>query len=389
MVDRSWDVKGTNDPFVVPSFETVSFSLPTMGQWESLLQGKEDGWVYLSDGNPSLASLEKLLAQTQGVESCWVTSTGKSAIASILLALLKKTDHVILLREGYKSTRLFVQGTLGGFGVTNTLVGIDELSELEKHIQPGVTKLIILESPTNPMVRVPDLQACLSVAQKHNVTTVLDNSMGGFHQHGDLGFDVIVHSLSKYAGGVGAVMGGAVMGSKTRVAQIKNANVWNTDVLSTHAAIELWKGMQTYELRISRQSSNAMAIAQYLEGSQHVSRVLYPGLPSHPDYKVAKKQMNDYGSVLAFDVAGGPEAMRALLDNLNVFRIAFGTGFTQSIASPAWLFYARSFPEAQTGISAIHNNTVRLSIGVEPVETLLADFEQAFAKSPQLEFAAK
>jgi cystathionine beta-lyase/cystathionine gamma-synthase len=389
MVDRNWDVKNSNEPFVIPSFETVSFSLPTMGQWESLLQGQEDGWVYLSDGNPSLASLEKLLAQTQGVESCWVTSTGKSAISSTLLALLKKDDHVILLREGYKSTRLFVQGTLAGFGVTNTLVGIDELSELEKHIRPGVTRLIMLESPTNPMVRVPDLQACLKVARRHNITSVLDNSMGGFHQHGDLGFDIIVHSLSKYAGGVGAVMGGAVMGSKSGVAKIKNANVWNTDVLSTHAAIELWKGMQTYELRISRQSSNAMAIAQYLESSKYVNRVLYPGLPSHPDYEIAKAQMSDYGSVLAFDVAGGPETMRALLDNLNVFRIAFGTGFTQSIASPAWLFYARSFPEAQTGKSAINNNTIRLSVGVEPIATLLADFEQAFAKSLQLELASK
>ena len=379
MVERSWSVKEKNDPFVVPSFETISFSLPSMKNWEDLIKGQEDGWVYLSDGNPTLAALEKLLARVQGVESCWVTSTGKSAVAASLLALLGQNDHVIMLREGYKSTRLFIEGTLKRFGVSLTLIGVDDVKSLADSIQPGRTKVLVLEAPTNPMTRVPDLHHCLAVAKEHNVATIMDNSLAGFHQHGDLPFDLIVHSLSKYASGVGDVMGGAVLGSTERVKQVKSSNVWNTDAMSTHAAVQLWKGMQTYRLRIERQSSNAMAIATFLEKHPHVTRVLYPGLKSHPDHEVAARQMTDFGSVLIFDVKGGAQAMREVLDKLNVFRIAFGTGFTQSIANPAWLFYARSFPEQQSGLSAINDSTIRLSVGIEPQKDLICDLEAALS----------
>lgn len=374
---RIWSVAEKNDPFIVPSFETISFSLPTMKSWEDLLKGELDGWVYLSDGNPTLAALETLLAKIQGVEKCWVTSTGKSAMAAILLALLNAGDHIILLREGYKSTRLFVEGILKQFAVTSTLIGVDDLPRLPDFIQTDKTRMLILESPTNPMTRVPDLVRATAVAREHQLMTVLDNSLSGFHQHGDIPVDVIMHSLSKFASGVGDVMGGAVLGSKEIVSRIKNRNVWNTDALSTHSATEIWKGMQTYALRIERQSTNALAIARFLDKHAKVSRVMYPGLESHPDHAVAVRQMKDFGSVLAFDVKGGPQMMRETLDRLQVFRMAFGTGFTQSIANPAWLFYARSFPEKQSGHSAILDCTIRLSVGIEPPEILIADLEQA------------
>lgn len=379
VVDRHWSVKEKNDPFVVPSFETISFSLPSMASWENLLRGEQDGWVYLSDGNPTLAALEKLLARIQGVEACWVTSTGKSAIAASLLALLKQGDHLILLREGYKSTRLFAEAMLQKFGVEVTLMGVDELDTLETKIERGRTRVLVLEAPTNPVTRVPDLNRCAEIARRHNVYTILDNSLSGFHQHGDIPVDLIVHSLSKFASGVGDVMGGAVLGSKQLVSQVKNANVWNTDALSSHAAVELWKGMQTYDLRIKRQSSNAQAIAEFLSTHPQVSRVLYPGLKSHPDHEVAKRQMSDFGSVLIFDTRGGAEAMRQTLDRLKIFRIAFGTGFTQSIANPAWLFYARSFPEQQVGESAINDSTIRLSVGIESPDELIDDLRNALA----------
>ena len=375
MVDRHWAVKDRNEPFVVPSFETISFSMPSLTNWESLLKGEEDGWVYLSDGNPTLAALENLLARIQGAEACWVTSTGKSAIAATLMAMLQAGDHLILLREGYKSTRLFAEGILKKFGVEITLVEVDELPKLKNYIKPN-TKVMVLEAPSNPMTRVPDLSYCCKIAKEHGITTVLDNSLSGFHQHGDVPVDLIVHSLSKFASGVGDVMGGAVLGSKERVRHVKSSMVWNTDALSTHSAVELWKGMQTYDLRIQRQSSNALAVAKFLESHPKVKRVLYPGLESHPDHKVAVKQMKDFGSVLAFDTET-VEQMRDALDKFEVFRIAFGTGFTQSIANPAWLFYARSFPEQQTGRSAIHDTTIRLSIGIEPPDQLIADLARA------------
>lgn len=374
--DRQWLVKEKNDPFVVPSFETISFSMPSMKSWEDLLKGEQDGWVYLTDGNPTLAALETLLAKIQGVEKCWVTSTGKSALAACLLGLLKAGDNLILLQEGYKSTRLFAQGILQKLGVEVTLVKVDDLHRLNEIVEKKPTAVMVLEAPTNPMTRVPDLRKACAIAQEHGILTVLDNSLAGFHHHGDIPVDLIAHSLSKYASGVGDVMGGAILGSRQMVSKVKNANVWNTDALSAHSAVEIWKGMQTYDLRIERQSSNAMKIAQFLEQHPKVKRVLYPGLESHPDHEIAKKQMKDFGSVLAFDTVDGT-TMRKTLDNLEVFRIAFGTGFTQSIANPAWLFYARSFPEEQTGVSAILDSTIRLSVGIEPPEVLIADLEKA------------
>lgn len=374
---RTWSVEEKNDPFVIPSFETVSFSLPSIKNWKALLTGECDGWMYSSWANPTLAALEELLAKVQGVDSCWVTSTGKSAIAATLLALLKAGDHIILLREGYKSTRLFTEGVLKRFGVSCSLIAIDEIKRLPEVIKPGQTRVLMLESPTNPMTRVPDLNYCVDIAKEHDITTVLDNSLSGLHQHGKIPVDVIVHSLSKYASGIGDVMGGAVLGSRERVAQVRSANAQNTDTLSTHAAVELWKGMQTYRLRMERQSSSALLVARFLEKHPRVSRVLYPGLESHPDHQVAARQMEDFGSVLSFDVKGDAQAMHDTLDRLRLFRIAFGTGFTQSIANPAWLFYARSFPEAQTGLSAINDTTVRLSIGIEPPEDLIDDLKAA------------
>lgn len=379
MVDREWSVKDNNDPFIVPSFETISFSLPSMGSWEDLLAGKQDGWVYHSDGNPTLAALEALLAKSQGVESCWVTSTGKSAIAMALLAVVSSGDELILLREGYKSTRLFAEGVLARMGVAVKLIGVGDLSNLDQLITEGKTRAIVLESPTNPMTRVIDLKRAVKIAKDKGVITLLDNSCAGFHNHGDVPVDLVLHSLSKFASGVGDVMGGAVMGSREWVSKIKNANVWNSDVLSSHAAVEIWKGMQTYKLRVARQSSNALAIAKFLEKHDAIGRVMYPGLESHPDHEIAVKQMSDFGSVLAFDVVAGHDAMRAVLDSLKVFRIAFGTGFTRSIANPAWLFYARSFPEKQEGPGAILDNTIRLSVGIEDEVELIQDLESALS----------
>jgi cystathionine beta-lyase/cystathionine gamma-synthase len=296
-----------------------------------------------------------------------------------MLALLNQGDHVVLLREGYKSTRLFAQGMLERFGVQVSLIGVDDLRQLDEHFRPN-TKMLVLEGPTNPMTRVPDLTRAALIAREHGVLTMLDNSLAGFHQHASVPVDVIVHSLSKYASGVGDVMGGAVMGSRDRVKQIKNANVWNTDVLSSHSAVELWKGMQTYDLRVTRQAENALALAKFLSKHPAISRVVYPGLDSHPDHEIARRQMKDFGSVLTFDVKGGADAMKQTLDALQTFKIAFGTGFTRSIANPAWLFYARSFPEAQNGPWDIFDTTIRLSVGIEPAEELVADLERALAK---------
>jgi cystathionine beta-lyase/cystathionine gamma-synthase len=375
-----------NSSFLASISETVSFSLPSVEEWENTLLGGRAAWCYHSDANPTVKSLESLLAKIQRREDCYVTSTGKSAIAAALVSILNQEDSVIILREGYKSTQLFCRGTLSRFGIRTILISVDEIDSLELILKKYKPRLLILESPTNPMTRIVDLRVCVELARRYSTLTMLDISQAGIHQYQDVPADIVALSLSKYTSGVGDVMGGAVLGAKALVNQIRNSNCWNCDALAASSASLLLRGMHTYSLRIERQNQNAEKIANFLEGHPKVRRVLYPGLRSHPDYQIAKKQMSDFGSVIAFDLEGQtkPEgtstAVRQFLNALRIFKLAFGTGFTQSIAAPAWLFYARSFPEQQLGASTIGDTTIRLSIGIENASDLIEDLKQAFRK---------
>lgn len=366
-----------NLPFLEPIYQTVSFSLPTVEAWAEFLAGKRDAWAYASDRNPTVAELESRLAALQGQDAAIVTSTGKSAIAAALLATLRAGDHVILLREGYKSTRIFAEGILTNFGVTTTLLGVDELPQLDVLLKARPAKIIVLESPTNPMTRVVDVAAVAQVARRHGCEVFLDNSLAGFHNHHGLPVDLYLHSLSKYGTGVGDVMGGAIIGPAKRIADIRHKLCYSCDTIAPSVAHVMLNGLHTYELRLERQCSTALAVAEFLENHPCVSRVLYPGLKSHPDYAIASRQLRDFSPVIAFDVVGDEATMKRMLNELRHFALAFGTAYSKSIAAPTWLFYARSFPEPQIGASAILPTTVRLSIGLEAADVLIQDLDQA------------
>jgi cystathionine beta-lyase/cystathionine gamma-synthase len=366
-------------PLVYPNYETVSYHLPRYEDWERALLDGIPAWMYLTDGNPTVHELETAIAKLQGRDAAWVTSAGKSAIAATLLALLNSGDHFLLLREGYKSTRHFAEKVLARMGITHTLLEIDDTRNIRPFIQPGKTKLILIESPTNPMTRVVDIKKTSSGAHEEGLLVLLDNSLAGFHQHGSQDVGIYLHSLSKFTSGSGDVMGGGVIGSDELIRKIKNAHVWNAETMATQVALTHLKGLQTYALRYDRQASSAFELAKRLEAHPGVSRILYPGLPSHPDHEIARSQMSDFGTIISFDISGGKEKLPVFINALKRFKIAFGAGFTQSLVNPAWLFYARSFPEVQEGPSAILKTTVRLSIGIEPCEELWADLEEALS----------
>jgi cystathionine beta-lyase/cystathionine gamma-synthase len=369
-----------SSPLVYPNNETVSYSLPRYEDWENALTKGIHTWMYLTDGNPTNDQLEKEIARMQGRDAAWVTSAGKSAISATLLALLNSGDHFILLREGYKSTRHFSEKVLERFGIAHTLLGIDQLDDLDQYIIPHRTKLIVLESPTNPMTRVVDIKKISDHAHNAGMLVILDNSLAGLHQHGNLDVDIFVHSLSKFTSGCGDVMGGAIISSSDLVRKIRNAHVWNAETMATQVAHTHLKGLQTYSLRLERQVSSAFEIARRLESHPATGRVYYPGLASHPDHHIAVSQMKDFGTIIAFDLERGEKILPVCINSLQKFKIAFGAGFTQSLVNPAWLFYARSFPEIQEGKSAIRMSTIRLSIGVEPLEELWSDLEQGLSK---------
>lgn len=369
-----------NPSISTPIYQSVSFGLPSVEQWEARTSGARAGFTYSSSGNPTVHALEMHLAELQGRPRAMVVTTGKLAVATALWSILSAGDHVIVLREAYKSTRFFVEQVLSRFGVTHSVVPVDDLAEADACVIPGKTKVLLLESPTNPITRVPDFDGFLALAKEYDLVSILDNSCAGFHNHGNYPFDLFIHSLSKFGTGAGDVMGGAIIGSTEAISKIRQDNIWSADCLDATIAHTLLKGMNTYELRLRRQCENAQRIATFLESHPRVTRVMYPGLASHPDHEIAKRQMSDFGSILAFDVEGDATAMQQTVDACRRFALTVGTGYCQSIINPAWLFYARHFTEEQTGLSAIRETTIRLSLGVEPVEVLLEDLDQALRR---------
>lgn len=366
-----------NRSFSSPIYQSVSFDLPSVEEWESRVEGGRAGYTYSSSGNPTVHALELLLADMQGQERCMVVTTGKLAMGVALFSLLRQGDHVILLREAYKSTRFVIEKVLAKFGVSFSIVPVDDITEVDASVIPGKTKLLLLESPTNPMTRVPDFELFLALAREYQLTTILDNSTAGFHNHGEFPFDLFIHSLSKFGTGTGDVMGGAILGRAELISKIRLDNIWNADCIDAVTAHTLLKGMNTYDLRLERQCANAVTVAKFLENHPGVERVLYPGLPSHPDYSIAQKQMKDFGTILSFDVKEGAEKMYKTINTCKRFALTVGTGYCQSIINPARMFYARHFSEEQTGISAINDNTIRLSLGIEPAQELLDDLDTA------------
>jgi len=369
-----------NSPLVSPVYQSISFSLPTVQEWEKKVKKDRFAYSYSGVENPTNEELAGVLAKLQRQEQGLLTTSGKSAMTYTLLSFLKSGDHVILFHESYRSTRMFLTQTLSKFGVETSIVSINDEKALSEAIIPGRTKVLLLESPTNPMTRVLNLEFALALAKKHSLTTVLDNSLAGFHNHGDYPIDVFVHSLSKYASGVGDVMGGAILGRREIVEKIKWDNVWNLDAFDAGTASSILRGMCTYELRMSQMNSSALKIASFLEQHPKCERVLYPGLASHPDHEYAKQQMVDFTPVIALDIKAGAETMKNFINSLKLFSITFGTGFANSIVNPAWLFFGRTVPESQIGPFAIRDNTVRLSIGLESTADLLQDLEAALSE---------
>ncbi len=369
-----------NPPFVQPIYQSVKFHFSSLEELENARVGKREGYFYSRVANPTLRQLELLLAKLQDRDDALVTNTGVSAIALCLLSFLAKDDHVVTFVQSYTPIRFLIRKLLGKFGVTCTLADVRDIESLERAIVPGRTKMIIIESPTNPTTRICDLDRVLAIAKKHQVITVLDNTFAGFHNHGKYAFDLYLHSLTKFASGHGDVMGGAVIGSKSLLDSMRSNYAHLGPALDPHAAFLIARGMNSYFVRYEKQCENALKIANFLAERKQVIRLLYPGLPSHPDHALAKRQMSDFGSIITLDLDGGKAQLRTFLDSLKLFSVSFSLGSTESLAAPAKLFYAGDLSEAEQQIAEITPATVRLSIGLESVDDLNADLEQALEK---------
>ena len=372
-------VPADNHPLVAPIHQSVKFEFESIDETLRALRGDRAGFFYLRSSNPTTRQLELTLAQLQGREDCVVCGSGVGAMAQTLLALTKQGDHVLCFIETYGPTRQLIRRLLARFGVTHTMLSIEDLAGIERVLESTPTRLMVFESPTNPVNRIANLPVITRLARKHGALTVLDNTFAGIHQHGQYEIDVFVHSLTKFASGHGDVMGGAAIAGVEMIARLRPDFTLLGGVLDPHAAFLIQRGLKTYFLRYREASRNALQIAQFLAAHPSVSRVCYPGLPDHPGHALAAAQMTDFGAVVSFDLRDGAEAGRRFTEALKLFAVTASLGATESLIIPPQLMSARDLTTEQIQLSGVGPGTVRLSIGLEDLDDLLDDLRQALA----------
>ena len=374
------DLAPDNRPLVAPIYQNVKFEFDTVAETARALQGEREGFFYSRVSNPTLRQLELLLAELQGRDDCIVTASGVNAIVQTLIALTKKDDHILCFVETYKPTRAAVQRLLARFGVRHTMLSIEDHAGIERVLGSTPTRLVVFESPTNPVLKIADIAHLTRLTRAAGALTVMDNTFAGFHQHGEYDIDVFVHSLTKYAAGTGDVMGGAVIANKDVMQALRTDFALFGALLDPHAAFLLQRGMKTYFIRYREQCANAMRVAQVLATHPEVAQVRYPGLESHPQAALARKQTREFGTIVTFDLKGGLEAGRRFAEALQLFAMTASLGSTESLVMPPQLLQSRDYSDEQRRISGIGPGTVRLSIGLEDIDDLLGDISTALTK---------
>jgi cystathionine beta-lyase/cystathionine gamma-synthase len=374
-------VPADNRPLVAPIYQSVKFSFDTTQETQSYLRGEREGFFYSRTANPTLRQLELLLAQLQGREECLLTGSGVATLAVALLALCKSGDHVLAFVESYGPTRYLVQRLLAKFGVTHTLLSIEDLEGIERVLAGTPTRLVLFESPTNPVNKIADIRHLTNAARRHGTLTVLDNTFAGFHNHGNYDIDVYLHSLTKYASGHGDVMGGAIIASKALIGSMRKDVGAIGATLDPHAAFLIQRGMRTYFLRYQRQCENALIVSRFLQSHPRIKAVHYPGLPEHPQHPLAAQQMRDFGAVVTVSLDGGLTQGARFAESLKLFAIAASVGSTESLVMPPQLLGSADYTPEQRAVSGVGMGTVRLSIGIEDASDLVEDLASALQQA--------
>jgi len=370
-----------NHPLNLPIFQNVKWETATVEESLRIMRGEREGFFYSRAGNPTVRQLELLLAELQGREECLATASGVNAVAQTLLALTRAGDHIVFFIEGYGPTRQIIRKMLSRFGVTHSMLSIDDLDGLERELTARPTRLVFFESPTNPVNKIADIAAITRLARARGALTIVDNTAAGFHQHGEFDVDVFVHSLTKFTTGAGDVMGGAVIANRDIISAISGDFRLLGAQLDPLSASLMVRGMKTYFSRYREQSASALAIASFLEAHPACRAVRYPGLASHSKAALARAQMREFGTVICFDLVAGFEAGRRFAEALRFFARTPSFGSTESLVVAPQLMQPKDFTAEQMQAADIRPGTIRLSIGLESVEDLQADLLQAIERA--------
>jgi len=362
-------------------FLTSSFVFESAEQAAGRFTGGDAGTVYSRFTNPTVSMLQDRLAALEGAESCIATASGMSAILATAMALLRAGDHIVCSSAVFGATVQLLAGILGRFGVETSFVSPTKVEEWQKAVRPS-TKLFFLETPSNPLTEVSDIAALAEVAKKASALLAVDNVFCTpiLQRPLELGADLVIHSATKHLDGQGRVLGGAVLGRKSLVMDhvfpfLRTAG----PSLSPFNAWVILKGLETLPLRMRAQSEAALELARWLEGHKTVERVHYPGLDSHPQHALARRQQRAGGAVLSFEVKGGRAAAWRVIDSTRLISITGNLGDVKTtITHPATTTHGRISPEARAA-AGITEGLVRIAVGLESVSDLKADLERGLA----------
>lgn len=364
-----------------PLFLTSSFCYHDAEEMRAVFADEIEGNIYSRFSNPNASELVERLCILEGAEDGYATASGMSAVFASFMALLKSGDHLISCSSIFGSTHTVISKYLPKYGIECSYVPADDPASWEQFVKPN-TKMIYLETPTNPGLDIIDIEAVSAICRKHNLILNVDNCFATpiGQRPIELGADLVVHSATKWIDGQGRVLGGVVLGKKELIRDIYLFCRSTGPAISPFNAWILSKSIETLDVRMERHSANALMIAQALSGHTQLSSVKYPFLPSHPQYQIARKQMFNGGGIVCFELKGGVESGRAFLNHLQLLTLTANLGDTRSIAShPASTTHAK-LTEAERLAVNITPGLIRISVGLEKAEDILDDIEQALGK---------
>ncbi len=366
-------------PVVTPIYQTSTFKFKSVDHGAALFKGAEEGYIYTRMKNPTIEAMEQAIAELENGYKGLGCGSGMSAIHTVFQTLVSSGDHVICSKAVYGPTATLLSTVFNRFGVETTFVNTSDLNQIKNAIKEN-TKVIYVETPGNPTLEITDIEETSKIAKEHNLVFVVDNTFmsPALQRPLDLGADVVVHSLTKFLNGHADVVAGViVVKDEEMYSKMRKVLNQNGGVIDPFNAFLVHRGLKTLSLRMERHSRNAEKIAKFLEEHPAVEWVVFPGLESHPQYEIAKKQHKDCGGMISFELKGGIEAGKKVMNSVKLCQLAVSLGGVESlIQHPASMTHA-SMGKEQREAAGITDGLVRLSVGIENVDDLIADLKQA------------
>lgn len=369
----------------MPIYQTSTFEFDCCEQGGRRFAGEEKGYIYTRLGNPSISAVENKVALLEGGEACAAASSGMGAVSACLWSIAGVGKHILADETLYGCTFALLNHGMTRYGVEVTFVDTSDLEQVKANLKEN-TVCVYLETPANPNLKISDIQAVAELAHAYNpaIQVVCDNTFASpyLQRPLELGADVVIHSATKYLNGHGDVIAGFVVGTEAFINEVKMFGLKDMTgaTLGPFEAFLIMRGLKTMEIRMERHCANAKKVAEYLVKQEKVERVYYPGLETHPGYEIAKKQMQDFGAMISFEVKGGKEGGMKFVNSLSMIPIAVSLGDAETLVQhPASMTHS-VYTEEELKAAGISAGLIRLSVGLENAEDIIADLEMGFSK---------